>query len=112
MDSYSYSNEDKLLAMLCHASAICLPVILPLILLLLKNDSAFVHDHAREALIFHIGMVVAEFISALLLIVLVGFLLIPFFFILYVVCTIIAVIRAYHGQPYHYPVTTHIAQKI
>lgn len=108
----SYSGEEKFLAVLCHVSAVFLPILLPLIIYIVKKDSAFVQDHAKEALMFHLGMAAAEFISGLLTIILVGFLLIPFFFIVYVVCTIIAVINSLNGEPYRYPVTTHLAKKV
>lgn len=111
MESHSYSGEDKLLAVICHVSAFFMPFLLPLIIYLVKKDSPFVRNHAKEALMFHIGMAVAEFISWLLAIILIGILLMPFFFIVYVVCTIIAVIRSINGEPYTYPVTTHLAQK-
>ena len=101
-----------MLAVLCHISAIFLPILLPLVIYLLKTDSAFVRNHAKEALMFHLGMAAAEVISWVLAIILIGFLLIPFFFIVYVVCTIIAVVKSLNGEPYHYPVTTHLAQKI
>lgn len=112
MEAFSYSGEDKLLAVLCHVSALFLPILLPLVIYLLKKDSAFVRDHAKEALMFHLGMAVAEFISWILAIILIGFLLIPFFFVVYVVCTIIAVVKSLNSEPYHYPITTHLAQKI
>lgn len=112
METYSYSSEDKLLAVLCHVSALCFPILLPLIVFLIKKDSDFVREHAKEALMFHIGMAAALFVSSLLIIIIVGLLLIPFFFIVYVVCTIIAVVNSLNGEPYYYPVTTHLAQKI
>lgn len=112
METHSYSGEDKLLAVLCHVSALFLPILLPLIVYLLKKDSSFVREHAKEALMFHLGMAVAEFISAMLTIILIGFLLIPFFFIVYAVCTIIAIVKSLNSEPYRYPVTTHLAQKI
>lgn len=112
METQFNSGEDKFLAILCHVSAIFLPILLPLIVFLLKKDSPFVREHAKEALMFHLGMAVAELISAMLTIILIGFLLIPFFFIVYTVCTIIAVVKSINGEPYRYPVTTHLAQKI
>lgn len=112
MEAHSYSGEEKFLAVLCHVSALFLPILLPLVVFLLKKDSTFVREHAKEALMFHLGMAVAEFISAMLTIILIGFLLIPFFFVVYAVCTIIAIVKSLNGQPYYYPVTTHLAQKI
>lgn len=106
------SSEDKFLAVLCHGSALFMPIFMPLIIYILKKDSEFVRHHAKEALMFHLGMIVALFISALLTIVLIGILLIPFFIIVYVVCTIIAIVKSVNSEPYCYPVTTHLAQKV
>lgn len=112
MTSYSYSGEEKLLAVISHASALCMPIVLPLIIYLLKKDSTFVRNHTKEALVFHLSMMIALFISGMLTIILVGFLLIAFFFTLYTVCTIIAIIRSINGEPYQYPVTKNWAEKL
>lgn len=112
MPSHAHSSDEKLLATFCHVSALFAPILLPLIVYLLKSDSSFVRNHAKEALMFHIGMAVAETISALLTVILIGLLLIPIFFIIYVVCTVIAVKRAWNGKPYQYPVTTHFAKML
>lgn len=112
MDSYTYTGEEKLLAVLSHASAAFFPVLLPLVIYLLKRDSSFVRHHAKEALLFHLGFMVAEFISTLLVIIVIGWFLLPFFFVVYVICTVVAVVKSLRGEPYYYPVTTHLAQKI
>jgi len=52
MNALAPSGEEKLLAALCHGSALFFPILLPLIILLLKRDSLFVRNHAREALFF------------------------------------------------------------
>ena len=105
MNTYIPSSEEKLLAALCHASALFFPILLPLIILLLKRDSFFVSNHAREALVFHLFMIVVMFLCKLLFIILIGFLLIGIAFLFYFVTTVIAVIRSVSGKEYRYPVT-------
>lgn len=99
------SGEEKLLAALSHASALFFPILIPLIILLLKRDSFFVRDHAKEALVFHLFMIVIMFLCKLLFVVLIGFLLIGIALLFYMVTTVIAVIRSLSGKEYRYPVT-------
>ncbi len=53
------TSNDRLLAILCHLSEfIGVPILLPLVVyLVMKEDSAFVKDHAREALNFHLSLI-------------------------------------------------------
>ncbi|MGI6125581.1 MAG: DUF4870 domain-containing protein [Planifilum sp.] len=99
------TGEEKLLAALCHASAFFFPILIPLIVYLLKRDSLFVRNHAREALVFHLFMIIAIFLCKLLFIVLIGFLLIVIAAMFYFITTIIAVIRSLSGEEYRYPIT-------
>ena len=112
MNALAPSGEEKLLAALCHASALFFPVLLPLIILLLSRDSHFVRSHAREALVFHLFMIVVIFVCKLLFIILIGFLLIVIAFLFYAVTTVIGVIRAFSGWEYHYPITSQWAKKL
>lgn len=82
------TGEEKLLAALCHASAFFFPILIPLIVYLLKRDSLFVRNHAREALVFHLFMIIAIFLCKLLFIVLIGFLLIVIAAMFYFITTI------------------------
>ena len=86
----------------------------PLVILLLKKDeSPFIAHHAKESLNFAISwliyMAVAVTISALLMIVLIGFLLIwilPALLGLWqLVAIIIGAVKASQGEYYYYPCT-------
>jgi uncharacterized Tic20 family protein len=105
---------------LCHASSFLgffVPVVGhvlgPLIVWLLKRDeSAEVNEHGKESLNFQISMFiytsVLGVVTAILLLVLIGFLLLPLFAILFVadvVLVIIASLKASEGQLYRYPLT-------
>lgn len=106
------STEDKVLAVLSHASFFLFPILVPLIIFLVKKDSSFVRDHAREAMIFHIVVTIASLISSFLMIILIGFLLLPVIVVFSFVVTIIAIVKAIEGTHYHYPLTSQWAQKL
>jgi uncharacterized Tic20 family protein len=110
------TTEDKVLAVVCHASFFFFPILVPSIILLLnlllKKDSPFVNHHAKEALIFHLFTLIAGMVSAILTLVLIGFLLLLILGIFSLVTTIIAIIRSIEGEYYHYPVTSTLAQKL
>lgn len=81
-----------------------LPIILPVIILLVKQDDPFVKHHAKQSLVFHAAVVVASLIASLLTIILIGFLLLPIIWVAGLVYTIIAIIRTVDGEYYRYPV--------
>ncbi|WP_157721930.1 DUF4870 domain-containing protein [Tumebacillus avium] len=98
------STESKILAVLSHVSYFFLPIILPVIVLLVKQDDQFVKHHAKQSLVFHAAIIVATLIAWLLTLVLIGFLLLPVIWIVGLVFTIIAIIRAVDSEYYRYPV--------
>lgn len=79
--------------------------------MLVRDRSAFAAEHAREAVNFNLSM----FIYAVVLVVLVFFTLgiglivaLPLgvlMALVWIVCTLIAVFKAYDGQRYRYPMT-------
>ena len=78
----------------------------PLILWLIKKDQSPVLDaHGREALNFQISSVIYGIIAAILLIVLVGFVLVPIVVVGNIVLTIVGAIKANNGELYRYPLT-------
>ncbi|HEU4964824.1 MAG TPA: DUF4870 domain-containing protein [Bacilli bacterium] len=99
------SNESRLWAILSHVSFFILPVIVPLILMFVKEDDPFVRHHARQALVFHLMMWIAGAISGFLVILLIGIVLVPLVGIFGLVFTIIAIIRTVDGDYYRYPVS-------
>ena len=104
--SSNISQDDKNVAMLAHLLAAFFGFLPPLILWLMHKDKAgkdFVCDQAKEALNFQITVILAVFVSCLLMVVLIGFLL--FWLVLaanFVLC-IIAAINASKGIAYRYP---------
>jgi uncharacterized protein len=97
--------------MLAHLSALAGLVIGlnwlgPLIIYLVKKDEhPFIADQSREALNFNLSVFIYIIISAILIIVVIGFLLLPAVAIAWLVLTIIAAVRANNGEAYRYPLT-------
>jgi uncharacterized Tic20 family protein len=106
------SNKEELnWAMFCHLAALSgfvIPlgnVIGPLIIWLIKKDTMpLVNQHGKEALNFQITVLIAFLISAVLTIILIGFLLMVVVGIGALVLTIMAAVKVANGQAdYRYP---------
>jgi hypothetical protein len=78
----------------------------PLIVMLTEGSrSPFVRRHAVEALNFNLTVLIAVFVSVVLMLVLVGFLMILMVGVLYVAASIAGAIAASKGQEFRYPMT-------
>lgn len=78
----------------------------PLIIWLLKKDtSPFVARSGAEAINFQISFHLWAAISALLVFVLIGLLLLPLVSLLWLIFTIVGAVKASNGQEYRYPLT-------
>nr|WP_253260939.1 DUF4870 domain-containing protein [Rhodanobacter glycinis] len=76
----------------------------PLIIWLVKRESMpFVDDQAKEALNFNITVAIAALVCGLLMFVLIGFVLLPILGVLWLVCVILAAVKANEGERYRYP---------
>ena len=99
--------------MLAHATALVgffVPlaghIVGPLIIWLSKReDSPEIDAHGKESLNFQISMLIYNAISAILCLVLVGFVLLGVLHILNIIFVIIATIRASEGKLWRYPLT-------
>ena len=105
MNASAVSQDDKTMALLAHLLGIFTSFIGPLVLWIVKKDqSPFVERHAREALNFAITVILAYIVSAILILVLIGFLLIWAVSIAALIFGILATIQASKGNEYRYPV--------
>jgi uncharacterized protein len=78
----------------------------PLLVLLVKGDqSPMVRHHAMESLNFQLSMLIYAIVSAVLMLVLVGFVLLPVVAVVWLVLTVVGAVRANSGEPYRYPLT-------
>ncbi len=103
-------QEERTWAMLCHLSALLghfIPfgnIVAPLLLWQIKkNESDYVDYHGKEALNFQITLSIYLFISAILVFVAIGFLMVGALLIFNLVIVIIAGVRANEGEYFCYP---------
>ena len=99
-------NEERIWAMLAHLSYFAFTIFAPIIILVAFGPrSAFVSDQAKEALNFHLTMLIAAIASALLIFVGIGLLLLPVVAVYGLVFAILAAVKSYEGELYRYPLT-------
>ena len=106
------AKDDRTWGMFTHLSALAglvIPfgsILGPLIVWLVKKEEMpFVNDQGKEALNFNITVALAGIVSAVLTLILIGFLLLLAVFIYWIVMTIIAGMKANEGEAYRYPIT-------
>jgi len=94
------------MALLSHILSLLTGFIAPLVIWLIKKDqSQYVAEHAKESLNFQISITIYLFVSSLLTLVLIGFILLPAIGVFALIVIIIATIRANNGEMYRYPLT-------
>lgn len=106
------NNQENNWAMFCHLGGLCgyfIPfgnIIVPLVLWLIKRDEySAVNYHGKEAINFNISISIYALISALLCLLLIGFVFLFALAIFQIAFIIVATIEASKGNLYHYPVT-------
>lgn len=98
------SNDERLFSMLIYLSSFFTTFVGPLVLWLIKKDeSELVDFHGRQYLNFLISYTIYGVVSAILMIVLIGFILIFVVSIAGLIFTIIAAVKAYDGERYEIP---------
>jgi uncharacterized Tic20 family protein len=104
------TKEERSWGILLHLSGLTGMVfpfgnlIAPLVLWLIRKDqSTFLDDQGREVLNFQISFSIYIIISAVLIFLLIGFVILPLVLIAGVVLMIIAAIRVNEGTWYRYP---------
>ncbi len=104
---YAPTGTDKIWTMLCHLSFfIGVPFLLPLVVYLaMRKDSEFVAEHAREALNFHISVLLYSICCIPLVFVVIGAVLLAVIGVASLVLAILAAIASSKGQHYRYPMT-------
>lgn len=108
-----HSKSARNWAMACHFAAFSGYLIPPfgwvlgplLVWLLKRHDHSFVDYHGKESLNFQISVIIYGLISALLCLILIGWLLLLVLAVAQIVLVIIASIKASNGEYYRYPLT-------
>lgn len=115
--STTVSGEQKLFAITAHIAYLLGGlgfIIAPLLILLLRKDDPFVNHHAKQALVAHLAILILSAIVSFLCTILIGVLLLPILVILWLVLlvtSVIASIRALNGEEYYYPLIQSIVNK-
>ncbi len=91
------------MAMLSHLLAIFFGWLAPLIIWLVKKESPFVADQAKESLNFQITVFIAYLVCFALSFVLIGCFLMPVVAVADIVLCIMATLAANKGERYRYP---------
>jgi uncharacterized Tic20 family protein len=109
--TYVPTPDDCTWGMIAHISGLIaylvggFTFIGPLIVMLVKKDSPFVFDQAKEALNFQIAVTICFWISVALIMVCVGIALVPIVMLFSLIYAIIAAVEANKGVYYRYPYT-------
>jgi len=97
-------SDEKLWATLVHVGGILFGFLPSLIgYLVLKDRGPFARQHTATALNFQITLAIAYVVGWILSIVFVGFLILAAVWVLNIVFSIIAAVKANQGQYYTYP---------
>ncbi|MEC7906724.1 MAG: DUF4870 domain-containing protein [Verrucomicrobiota bacterium] len=107
-ESSKASKDARKMALLAYILGIFTSFIVPLIIWLVKkDDDGFIADQAKEALNFHITVIIAYFAITVIAVVTmgIGFVLYPVLGIGVLVLGIIAGLKANDGIAYRYPCT-------
>ncbi|MEO8330186.1 MAG: DUF4870 domain-containing protein [Candidatus Nanopelagicales bacterium] len=104
-------SDETVWALLAHLSFFVLALIGPLIIMLVATEQRpFARAHAVEALNFHITLLIAAIVSAILIIIIIGLFMLLAVFIAGLIFTIMAAIAASKGEGYRYPLTLRLVK--
>jgi len=99
-------SDERLWATLIHVGGVLFEFLPALIgYLVLKDRGPFVRSHAAAALNFQLTLIIVYVVGTALIIVLIGFFIILAAFVLNVVFSIIAAVKANQGELYTYPMS-------
>jgi uncharacterized Tic20 family protein len=99
-------SDQRLWATLIHVGGIFFWIWPSLIgYLITKDRGAFIREHTRQSLNFHITMAIALLIGGLLTLVVIGFLIIVAIYVVILIFSIQAAIAANNGHLFKYPLS-------
>jgi uncharacterized protein len=101
------SGNDKIWALLCHLSGFLgVGFILPLVIYLaMRKESAYVAENAREALNFHISVLIYAICCIPLVFIIIGIPMLLALGVASLILAVIAAVKASDGECYRYPLT-------
>lgn len=101
--AYPESDDDKTMGMIAHGGAIFLGFWAPLLIMIIKKESPFAQQEAKEALNFQILLAIAYLVSFLLMFVCVGFITFVAAWIVAIVFGVQGAMANNQGRAYRYP---------
>jgi hypothetical protein len=106
------SSNDRLWSVFCHLSyffglAVLAFVFPTVVYFVMRTDSPYVAHHAREALNFHLSLLLYFICCVPLCFILIGVPLLFAIGLVGLVCSLVAAVKASRGECYRYPVTIH-----
>lgn len=97
-------SDEKLWATLIHIGGIFFSFVPALIgYLILKDKGPFVREHTATALNFQITMAIAYVVGSILTFVVIGIFILIAVWVVTIIFSIMAAVKANQGQPYTYP---------
>jgi uncharacterized protein len=110
--AFGASENDRTWGTLSHGLALAaglftgMAFVPPLIIYIVyREKSPYIRHHASESLNFQISFLMYVAVSALLILVLIGFVLLLMLAILWLVVVISATVKTSRGEMYRYPLT-------
>jgi len=114
---YYTNNEERTMSMLCHLSALAMFVIPfgsilgPLIVWLMKKDQyPEVDRQGKDAINFHLSMLIYTLVAVFLILVLIGIMLLVVIGAFTLIMIIIASIKSNNGERFEYPLSIKFIQ--
>jgi uncharacterized Tic20 family protein len=106
------AGQEKIWAILSHLSALLgVGLLLPLVVYLaMRDDSEYVAANAKEALNFHLSLLIYLLCCIPLALVIVGIFLIVILGVMALILAIVAAVKAADGGCYHYPMTLRLVK--
>ena len=110
--AFPAKGNEKIWSMLSHLSTFFgVGLILPLVVYLaMRGESEYVACNAREALNFHISLLIYGLCCVPLLFILIGIPLLILIGLGALVLAIVAAVKASEGRCYHYPLTLRLVK--
>ncbi len=104
------NETNRGMQVILHASAFFAPYFVPILIFLIAQFITYddiLKRQAIQALLFQLFITLSLFIASILIWVLIGFLLFPIIFIMWLYVPIKGIIYAINGNNYFYPVVKH-----
>jgi len=105
-------GNDKIWSILCHLSTfIGVPFLLPLVVYLaMRNESEYVACNAKEALNFHLSLLIYSICCIPLVFIIIGVPILVMIWLFGLVMAIVAAVKASDGGCYRYPLTIRLVR--